>query len=463
MNAKDERIAELEQALEKAETVERMSRDLNATRTPAEMLEVLTRPAVERGASATALSYFDLNEQGEPEWMEVMASWAEEGENTPPGTRFHLPEFPVTDLWFADPDNAQLISDLHDDPRVDENTEALLSGMGIRATVNIPLTQSGRWVGSLAVNWDVPHEFDELETAIYNALPAMVAPVVDNRRLLTSLEQRTAAVQARERRYRTLIDTIPYGIQENNAEGIITMTNTAFDEMYGYEENEIIGSAIWDALPTEEAREELRQHFAYLVKEQPPLEPYEAQPTRKDGSLFDIRVVWNYTRDENGEVDGFITVVSDITEQKRAEEERERLQQEVIEAQREALKELSTPVIPVMERILVMPLVGSIDTLRARDIMRTLLEGISEHRAKFVILDVTGVPVMDTGVVSHINKTIQAARLKGAQTIVTGISDAVAEAVVDLGIDWGAVETLSDLRTGLTVALDRMGVKLVKE
>jgi PAS domain S-box-containing protein len=463
MNAKDERIAELEQALEKAQTVEKMSRDLNATRTPDEMLQILTRPAVERGASTTALSYFDLNAQGEPEWMEVMASWAAEGENTPPGTRFHLPEFPVTDLWFADPDNAQLISDLHDDPRVDENTEALLADIGIQAAANIPLVQGERWVGILTVNWDTPHEFDELETAIYNALPAMVAPVVDNRRLIASLAEHTAALQANERRYRTLIDTIPYGIQENDIQGIITLTNPAFDEMYGYEEGEAIGTAIWDPLPTEEERENLRQYLAYLMKEQPPLEPYEAQPTRKDGSVIDIKVVWNYLRDESDEVTGFISVVSDITEQKRAEEERERLQQEIIEAQREALAELSTPVIPVMERILVMPLVGSIDTMRARDIMRTLLEGISQNRAKVVILDVTGVPVMDTGVVNHINKTIQAARLKGAQTIVTGISDAVAEAIVDLGIDWGAVETLSDLRTGLTVALNRMGIKLVTE
>jgi rsbT co-antagonist protein RsbR len=68
---------------------------------------------------------------------------------------------------------------------------------------------------------------------------------------------------------------------------------------------------------------------------------------------------------------------------------------------------------------------------------------------------------MDTGIVNHLNKTIQAARLKGAHTIVTGISDAVAEAVVDLGIDWGAVETLSDLQTGLRVALERLGRKLV--
>ena len=139
---------------------------------------------------------------------------------------------------------------------------------------------------------------------------------------------------------------------------------------------------------------------------------------------------------------------------------RERLQQEIIEAQQHAIQELSTPVIPVMDRIIVMPLIGNIDSLRARDITRSLLAGISQHRAKIVILDVTGVGIMDTGVVNHLNKTIQAARLKGAQTIVTGMSDAVAEAVVDLGVDWSGVITLSDLQTGLVTALNSLGVKL---
>jgi DNA-binding LacI/PurR family transcriptional regulator/anti-anti-sigma regulatory factor len=150
----------------------------------------------------------------------------------------------------------------------------------------------------------------------------------------------------------------------------------------------------------------------------------------------------------------------EIAERERVQEKSAQLQQQIIDAQQQALQELSTPVIPVMEHILVMPLIGSIDTMRARDIMRALLQGISEHRAKYVILDVTGVPVMDTGIVNHLNKTIQAARLKGAHTIVTGISDAVAEAVVDLGVDWRAVETLADLHTGLRVALDRMNVQL---
>ncbi len=146
----------------------------------------------------------------------------------------------------------------------------------------------------------------------------------------------------------------------------------------------------------------------------------------------------------------------EIAERERAQAESQRLQQEVIEAQKRALQELSTPIIPVMEGIIVMPLIGSIDTMRARDITRGLLAGIRQHRARVAILDITGVPIVDSGVANHLNKTIQAARLKGARTIITGISDAVAETIVDLGIDWSDIETLSDLQTGLRAALIRM-------
>jgi DNA-binding LacI/PurR family transcriptional regulator/anti-anti-sigma regulatory factor/putative methionine-R-sulfoxide reductase with GAF domain len=140
-------------------------------------------------------------------------------------------------------------------------------------------------------------------------------------------------------------------------------------------------------------------------------------------------------------------------ELKREQEESVRLQQEVIEAQQRAIQELSTPIIPVLEGVIVMPLIGSIDTMRARDVTRNLLAGIREHSAKVVILDITGVPIVDSGVAAYLNKTVQAARLKGARTIVTGISEAVAETIVDLGIDWSPIETMADLQTGLRAVL----------
>jgi anti-anti-sigma regulatory factor len=151
-------------------------------------------------------------------------------------------------------------------------------------------------------------------------------------------------------------------------------------------------------------------------------------------------------------------VAERTTELERQIVEHQRLQREIIETQQRAIQELSTPIIPVMEQIIVMPLVGSIDSFRAKGLTRALMAGIQEHRAEVVILDITGVPVVDSGVADHLNKTIQAARLKGARTIVTGISDAVAETVVDLGIDWAGIETLSDLQTGLVAALGSLGL-----
>lgn len=156
----------------------------------------------------------------------------------------------------------------------------------------------------------------------------------------------------------------------------------------------------------------------------------------------------------------------EIIEREQVEAERARLQQEVIAAQQQAIRELSSPIIPVVDlpngsgRIIVMPLVGSIDTMRAKDIMRTLLAGISQYRARVVILDITGVPVVDSAVAKYLTRSIQAARLKGARIIVTGIADAVAESIVDLEIDWSGIETRRDLQTGLAVALSNLGVKL---
>jgi len=165
--------------------------------------------------------------------------------------------------------------------------------------------------------------------------------------------------------------------------------------------------------------------------------------------------------EENGERDAPLVSLghslNEMTISLQSRIEHERLQHETIQAQQQALSELSTPVFPVMDRIIVLPLVGNIDDARARDVMRTLLVGIQEHRAKVVILDVTGVSIVDSEVANYLNKTIHAARLKGAHTILTGIANAVAETIVDLGIDWEGVDTVNDLQTGLQVALERMG------
>jgi anti-anti-sigma regulatory factor len=156
---------------------------------------------------------------------------------------------------------------------------------------------------------------------------------------------------------------------------------------------------------------------------------------------------------------------TEIVERQQAEAALQ-TQLQIIQSQQQTLRELSSPVIPVMDAhdgaggIIVLPLIGGIDSQRAQDIMRSVLTGIREHHAAYLILDITGVPLMNTGIINYLNKTIQAARLKGARVIVTGISDAVAESIVDLGVDWGNVQTLANLQSGLHVALERMGIVL---
>jgi len=130
-------------------------------------------------------------------------------------------------------------------------------------------------------------------------------------------------------------------------------------------------------------------------------------------------------------------------------QEQERLSQQVMDAQREMIRELATPVIPVMDQVIIMPLIGNIDTIRAQDMMRAIMSGIREHQAKIIILDITGVSIVDTGIVQYIDKIIQVARLKGARVVVTGISNEVAESIVEMGIEWSHIDTYYDLQTGV--------------
>jgi anti-anti-sigma regulatory factor len=125
------------------------------------------------------------------------------------------------------------------------------------------------------------------------------------------------------------------------------------------------------------------------------------------------------------------------------------------------VQELSTPVVPVLEGILILPLIGFIDSDRAQRIMEGLLNGIVQYRAQVVILDVTGVPVVDTGVADHLVRAARAAGLLGAQPILVGIRPEVAQTIVGLGVHLHEIATRGDLRDGLEYALAVLHRKIV--
>jgi len=129
-------------------------------------------------------------------------------------------------------------------------------------------------------------------------------------------------------------------------------------------------------------------------------------------------------------------------------QERER----VIRAQQDAIRELSTPVLPVRERLLILPIIGLIDPLRARQLTEQLLRAIRVNRAKVVVIDITGVPGMDATVANHLVRTVEASRLLGALVIVTGLAPEIAQTLVTIGVDLSKMNTVGDLREGIEEA-----------
>jgi rsbT co-antagonist protein RsbR len=136
--------------------------------------------------------------------------------------------------------------------------------------------------------------------------------------------------------------------------------------------------------------------------------------------------------------------------------ERER----VIREQQEAIRELSTPVLPVRERLLILPVIGTVDPLRARQLTEQLLRGIRTNRARVVVMDITGVPAMDQTVANHLVLTVEASRLLGATVIVTGLSPELAQTLVNIGVDLSKMNTVGDLQGGIEEAERLLGYKV---
>jgi anti-anti-sigma factor len=186
--------------------------------------------------------------------------------------------------------------------------------------------------------------------------------------------------------------------------------------------------------------ERLARHYA--------LETIEQQ--LDDGSW--LRIVEQRTSDG-----GIVSVRSDITDIKRAEELRRQrdVQEEVIRAQGAMLAELSTPILRISDDTLVMPLIGSVDSARAARVVETILAAVAETQARIVILDITGVPVVDTQTAAMLLRCARAVGLLGAEMVLTGIRPDVAQTVIALGIEFGDLITRADLQAGIRYALSR--------
>lgn len=186
----------------------------------------------------------------------------------------------------------------------------------------------------------------------------------------------------------------------------------------------------------------------------------ELTHTSKDGRQVITSSRWVLRLAHGKGADSVLQIDTDVTARKRAEQADAERQQDIIRIQAQAIEELSTPLIPITDEILVMPLIGLMDSMRAKQIMQNLLNGLASSRGKFAIIDITGVQVVDTAVASALLKAAHAARLLGTQVILTGIRPEVAQTLVHLEADLSSIITCGTLQSGIQYAVARSRARL---
>lgn len=272
------------------------------------------------------------------------------------------------------------------------------------------------------------------------------------RERVAELEAALAASHAREHMLRQLIDGLPSAISIIGRDGYIHLVN-------------LVGAAAWGGVPADFEGHFLHEHFppdlvgAWMREQAVALNARESLSSQQMVGEGDAARYYAHLRFPIRDTAGTPVAVAgssdDITDRVRAEREREAMQNQIIAAQRAALRELSTPLIPIAAGVVVMPLIGNIDSARAGQVVETLLAGVSTHRARFAILDITGLPLVDSQVANVLLQAAQAVRLLGAEVLLTGVRPEVAQTLVGIGADLSGIATPGTLQDGIAVALRR--------
>jgi PAS domain S-box-containing protein len=256
---------------------------------------------------------------------------------------------------------------------------------------------------------------------------------------ITDQKETQEALRESEEKARRLSEAAFEGIVIHE-QGKVLEVNQVFAKMLGYESSELIGTDGL-ALLTPESRELAAEHIASGYEK-----PYEAVMIRKDGSRLPVELLGKTI--EYGGRSLRVTAIRDIRTRKRREE--------TIRRQADEILEISTPILQIQEGVIVTPLIGTLDNERSQRFAEELLTAVVETGSEVVLIDITGVPTIDTVTAQHLIETINAVRLLGARVVLTGVRAAIAQSLVHLGIDLSDIVTRSSLAAGLRVALEMM-------
>jgi anti-anti-sigma factor len=277
----------------------------------------------------------------------------------------------------------------------------------------------------------------------------------ENARLREQLETMNRAHSDRARMLQLVLNTIPQAVFWKDRTSTYLGCNERFARDAGVRDDlDIIGKTD-DDLVWKTNAEQFRNDDRQVMNGERVLVNYEYTQNRA-GVEHWVRTNKIPITDEHGTVIGVLGMYEDITERKHSELEHLRLQEEIIRIQNAAIAELSTPLIPISDTIVVLPLIGSIDSRRAQQVLETLLSGVAERSAELVILDITGVSVVDTQVADALLRAARAVKLLGANVILTGISPEIAQTLVGLGADLSGISTRGTLQDGIASAIRRI-------
>ena len=311
-----------------------------------------------------------------------------------------------------------------------------------------------------------------LVTALLGTLLAFAV-----RQQLIRLSGTYAGVLGAEREQRELLDvtlrSIGDAVITTDSEAAVTFMNGVAETLTGWKGDEARGQSLAEVfrIVNERTREAVESPADRVLREGAVVGlANHTILVGKGGVERPIDDSGAPIKDGRGNVVGVVLVFRDITQRKVEEQERERLeaesreaetarlalQDEVIRMQRARLEELSTPLIPLSREIVVMPLVGTVDTERATLILDALSRGVTTSGAGFAVIDITGVPAVDTHVAGVLVRAAQTVRLLGAEVVLTGIRPGVAQTLVGLGVELGGLVTRKDLRSGVEYALSRL-------
>ncbi|WP_437679141.1 PAS domain-containing protein [Sorangium sp. So ce131] len=244
---------------------------------------------------------------------------------------------------------------------------------------------------------------------------------------------------------RAILDHLPIVVCKYDREGVFTFHDGKGTEAAGVRPGQLLGANILELYGSDmEASWGMRRALAG-----------EAARDVSDVQGASWETWYLPVRDARGEPDGAISITLNATEARQREIElRAKLQ--LIEKQQKVIRDLSTPIIEVWDKVLTLPVVGVVDSLRLSEMMDNLLSAIVNKDARYAILDLTGVDAVDTETARHLIEMIDAIRLLGAEGIVTGIRSNVAQTMIALGVDLSGVTTVGNLRAGLKLCMRRM-------